>query len=69
MTHNLGDTDSIPLSKLLFIALVTQYFKSFQKTLKNSDRKPSKPGVLLFLVFLSAVLNSSGVRCPSKDFA
>ena len=69
MTHCLSYTDSIPLSKLLFIALVTKYFKSFQKTSKNSDGKPSKSGVLLFWVFLSAVLNSSGVRCPSKDFA
>ena len=38
----------------------------FQKTLKKSAGNPSIPGVLLFFIFLRAVLSSEIVISPSN---
>ena len=47
ITHCLRDKDIKPLLKLALIAFVTQCFRLFQNTLKNSAGKPSSPGLLL----------------------
>ena len=55
----------MPFEKLLikedlFIALLTKNFNFAQNNFKNSDVRPSIPGVLLCFIFLRISLNSDG---------
>ena len=57
---------SIPNRKLLY----RKIFKLFQKNLKNSDVKPSEPGLLLFLMLRSAIdISSNSNGCSKSAFA
>ena len=52
------------LSKLLFTARTINEPRSIIKNLKNSEVKPSGPGLLLQLKFFTACLSSSNVIFP-----